>query len=104
MHPNIALNWCHIHECNYSIINRNKVFKIRYVWMLSAFFYSYSIIMTITDVSTPCEALVFPFILSARHACIAFYIFPFSRHFLSKVCFSSRKRGFFSFIQSHYFY
>ena len=40
MHPNIALNWCGIHECNYSIIIRNKfgVFKIHYVWMLRAFF------------------------------------------------------------------
>ena len=57
-------------------------------------FLSYSIIMTIIDASTPCEALIFPFILSARHACIAFYIFPLSRHFLSKVCFSSRKRVF----------
>ena len=59
-------------------------------------FLSYSIIMTIIDVSTPCEALIFPFILSARHACIAFYIFPLLRHFLSKVCFSSRKREGFS--------
>ena len=40
MHPNIALNWCDTHECNYSIIIRNKfgVFKIHYVWVLSAFF------------------------------------------------------------------
>ena len=60
--------------------------------------------MTIIDASTPCEALIFPFIVSARHACIAFYIFPLSRHFLSKVCFSSRKRVFLSFIQSCYFY
>ena len=57
-------------------------------------FLSYSIIMTIID------ALIFPFILSARHACIAFYIFPLSRHFLSKVCFSSRKRVFLSFIST----
>ena len=61
------------------------------------------IIMTIIDASTPCEALIFLFILSARHACIAFYIFPLSRHFLSKVCFSSRKRVFLSFIQSHFY-
>ena len=57
-------------------------------------FLSYSIIMTIIDVSTPCEALIFPFILSARHACIAFYIFPLLRHILSKVCFSIKKGGF----------
>ena len=75
------------------------------VWMhAQCIFYSYSIIMTIIDASTLREALIFPFIVSARHACIAFYIFPLSRHFLSKVCFSLRKRVFLSFIQSCYFY
>ena len=40
MPPNIALNWCDIHECNYSTIIRNRfgVFNIHYLWMLSAFF------------------------------------------------------------------
>ena len=105
MHPNIALNWCDIHECNYSIIIRNNLEYLKFTMSgCLVHFLSYSIIMTIIDVSTPCEALIFPFILSARHACIAFYIFPLLRHFLSKVCFSSRKRVFLSFIQSHYFY
>ena len=58
MHPNIALNWCRIHECNYSIINRNKFEYLKFAMSgCLVHFCSYSIIMTIIDVSTP---LIFP--------------------------------------------
>ena len=66
-------------------------------------FYNYSKIMTIIDVSTPCEALIFPFIVSCMYCILHFPTFISHRHFLSKVCFSSRKRVFLSFIQSHFY-
>ena len=53
-------------------------------------FLSYSIIMTIIDASTPCEALIFPFILCMY--CILH--FPTFKAFFEQSVFFIKKEGF----------